>query len=392
MHFSLFQISDFTSLLTSHSSLITLLLLLFVFSFIVQLIYWCFLFSKLANFKSPPKKTRIEDKDEQPVSIIICARNEAKNLEKNLPRILNQNYRSFEVVVVNDNSNDTTHDVLLKYKKIYSNLQIINLDAKPLGMVGKKFPLKIGIESSKYATLLLTDADCCPSSSEWLFCMQSRISDTTKIVLGYGPYTMNPTLLNRFIRFETVYTAIQYFSFALAKLPYMGVGRNLAYRKVLFTESSGFEKHRHIASGDDDLFINEVANGENVNIVLEKDSFVYSEPKTTWRDYYRQKTRHLSTATSYQLKHKILLGLLSASHFLFYVTGITLFVLKFNVMFLGTLFVIRSVVLLFYYGNILKRFQEKRLLHWVPILDFMYILYYITFTPILFFRKTIQWK
>lgn len=392
MHFSSSQISDFRLLITPHSPVLTLLLLLFIFSFIVQLIYWIFLFSKLVNFKSPTKITQIGARYEQPVSIIICARNEAQNLEKNLPRILNQNYRSFEVVVVNDNSNDTTYNVLIKYKNIYSNLQIINLDAKPLGMVGKKFPLKVGIESSKYATLLLTDADCCPSSSEWLFCMQSRITDTKKIVLGYGPYTIRPTLLNRFIRFETVYTAIQYFSFALAKLPYMGVGRNLAYRKELFAKSNGFEKHQHIASGDDDLFISEVATGENVSIVLEKESFVYSEPKTTWRDYFRQKTRHLSTATSYQLKHKLLLGLLSVSHFLFYVTGITLFVLKFNVIFLGTLFVIRSVVLLFYYAQILKRFQEKRLLLWIPCLDFMYILYYIAFTPILFFRKTIQWK
>jgi len=391
MHFSLPQFSDFTSLITHHSSLITFLLILFVTSFLVQLIYWCFLFSKLANFKSTPKNTPIEGRKEQPVSIIICARNETKNLEKNLPRILNQNYRLFEVVVVNDNLNDTTHDVLLKYKKIYSNLQIINLDAKPLGMVGKKFPLKIGIESSKYSTLLLTDADCCPSSSEWLFCMQSRITDTKKIVLGYGPYSIYPTLLNRFIRFETVYTAIQYFSFALAKLPYMGVGRNLAYRKELFTTSNRFDKHKHIASGDDDLFINEVATGENVNIMLEEESFVYSEPKMTWRDYYRQKTRHLSTATSYQLKHKILLGLLSASHFLFYVTGIILFILGFSIMF-GMLFAIRYIVLVYYYGKILKRFQEKKLLLWIPILDFMYILYYITFTPILFFRKTIQWK
>ncbi|MFK7775582.1 MAG: glycosyltransferase [Saprospiraceae bacterium] len=383
MHFSLSQIPN-------SLTLTILILALFICSFIVQVIYWCFLFSKLAYFKSPIKIAQVEAR-EKPVSIIICARNEAKNLEKNLPRILNQNYRSFEVVVVNDNSNDNTHNILLKYKKIYSNLQIINLNAKPRGMVGKKFPLKIGIESSKYSTLLLTDADCCPSSSEWLFCMQSRITDTTKIVLGYGPYTVHPTLLNRFIRFETVYTAIQYFSFALAKLPYMGVGRNLAYQKELFTESSGFEKHQHIASGDDDLFINEVANGENVSIVLEKESFVYSEPKTTWRDYYRQKSRHLSTATSYQLKHQILLGLLSASHFLFYVTGIILYVLDFYLMF-GTLFGIRYIMLVFYYGKILKRFQEKRLLLWIPMLDFMYILYYITFTPILFFRKTIQWK
>ncbi len=392
MHFSLSQILDYSIFINPHLLLINLLFTIFICSFIVQIFYWCFLFSKLANYKSTFKSIQGEVRNEKPISIVICARNEANNLEKNLPRILNQNYRSFEVIVVNDNSNDTTYDVLLKYKKIYFNLCIINLDSKPIGMVGKKFPLKIGIESSKYATLLLTDADCCPNSSEWLFCMQSRITETTKIVLGYGPYANYPTLLNRFIRFETVYTAIQYFSFALAKLPYMGVGRNLAYEKGLFTKSSGFEKHSHIASGDDDLFINEVANGDNVDVMLERESFVYSEPKITWRDYYHQKNRHLSTATSYQLKYQILLGLLSASHFFFYVTGIILFALNFNIIFLGTLFVVRYIVLVYYYAPILKRFQEKRLLLWIPVLDSMYILYYFTFTPILFFRNTIQWK
>ena len=259
-------------------------------------------------------------------------------------------------------------------------------------MVGKKFPLKIGIESSKYATVLLTDADCSPASLEWLKLMQSRITDTKKIALGYGPYVTYPNLLNRFIRFETIYTAIQYFSFAIAGTPYMGVGRNLAYRKELFENVGGFEKHKHIASGDDDLFIREVANRENVNIVLEKEAFVYSEPKTTWREFYKQKTRHLSTAGSYRLRHKILLGLLSFSHFFFYIGGIALIALKFSVIFIGTVFVLRLLTLQFFYAHILSRFQNKLLLPWIPILDAMYILYYITFIPNLIIGKKVTWK
>jgi hypothetical protein len=66
--------------------------------------------------------------------------------------------------------------------------------------------------------------------------------------------------LNRFIRFETVYSAVQYLSFALNGSPYMGVGRNLIYHKSLFAEANGFKSHEKIASGDDDLFINQVAN------------------------------------------------------------------------------------------------------------------------------------
>jgi len=369
-----------------------LVLSLFIFSFIVQLCYWCFLFSRLAFYKNPTIHLHNNKNAGQPVSIIICAHNEAENLKNNLPRILNQNYRSFEVVVVDDNSTDKTYDILLRYKEKYSNLQVIRSDTKPEGMVGKKFPLKIGIESSKYATLLLTDADCCPSSSEWLFCMQRRITDTTTIALGYGPYAPHSNLLNRFIRFETVYTAIQYFSFALAGEPYMGVGRNLAYRKSLFAKTDGFEKHKHIASGDDDLFISEAANRGNVDIVLEKETFVFSEAKNTWREYYRQKTRHLSTATSYQFKHQALLGLLSFSHFTFYASFLILFILNYNLICLGTLFALRLIILQFFYALLLQRFQDKTLLPWVPILDFMYIFYYITFTPNLLIGKKVQWK
>ncbi len=375
-----------------HSFLLYTFLFLFIFAAVVQFCYWVFLFSRLAFYKTPTKYLQKIEREEQPVSIIICARNEAENLEKNLPRILNQNYRLFEVIVVNDNSTDNTEHVLLKYIKKYNNLRAINAGIKPSGMVGKKFPLKIGIESSKFDTLLLTDADCSPASLDWLFCMQRRITDTTEIALGYGPYAAQPNLLNRFVRFETIYTAIQYFSFALAGESYMGVGRNLAYRKKLFSKTDGFEKHKHIASGDDDLFINEAATRENVDIVLEKETFVFSEAKTTWRDYYRQKTRHLSTARSYRLRHQILLGLLSFSHFFFYIGGIMLIILKFSIIFVGTVFVGRLLLLQFFYAHILKRFHNQTLLAWVPILDAMYILYYVTFTPNLFTGKKITWK
>ena len=363
---------------------------IFIISTIIQLIYWIFLFSKLAFHKSTTYNLQ---KKQEPVSIIICAHNEAENLEKNLPRILNQNYRSYEVIVVNDNSTDETHSIVFKYMKKYSNLCLVNSKPKAVGEVGKKFPLREGIESSKYQTLLLTDADCCPASVEWLSLMQNRLSNKVEIVLGYSPYYETQSkILNRFIRFEAIYTAIQYLSFALVGEPYMGVGRNLAYRKHLFFKVGGFDKHKHIASGDDDLFINEVANRENVGIVLDKKAFVYSNPKTTWRSYFKQKTRHLSTAGSYQLKHKVLLGLLSLSHFLHYAGGVILIILKFSIIFVGMVFVLRMSVILFYYARLLNKFQDHSLLKWIPFLDTLYILYYVVFAPFLIIGKTVKWK
>ena len=380
--------------------------LLFIFSALAQFIYWVFIFSKLAFYKIPKNSSNLLinksggkistannlSKNQQSISVIICARNEAKNLQKNLPRILNQNYRNYEVIVVDDNSTDNTHVVLSKYEKQYPNLRIIQAGEKPAGMVGKKFPLKVGIAAARFETLLLTDADCCPASLEWIDQMQLGITDISSIALGYGPYFDYPTLLNRFIRFETVYTAIQYFSFALAGQPYMGVGRNLAYKKNIFKKIGGFKKHEHIASGDDDLFVSEAAKDENVNIVLRSDSFVFSEPKRTWGAYYRQKTRHLSTARSYRFIHKLLLGMLSASHFFFYFCTFFLLILKFSIIFVGSVFVGRTLLILFFYAPILKRFQDKKLLPWIPLLDAMYVLYYIIFTPIIIIGKKIRWK
>jgi hypothetical protein len=81
-----------------------------------------------------------------------------------------------------------------------------------------------------------------------------------EIVIGYGAYNKRPGLLNKIIRFETFHSALQYLSFALAGTPYMGVGRNLSYKKDVFLRNKGFSSINHIPGGDDDLFINKVAN------------------------------------------------------------------------------------------------------------------------------------
>src|SRR5690606_29715318 len=128
----------------------------------------------------------------------------------------------------------------------------------------------------------------------WLKKMVAKMKGDAQLVLGFAPYTEAPGFLNKFIRYEAVYTAMQYLSFALAGIPYMGVGRNMAYRKQLFHQAKELEKHRHLASGDDDLFVNEVATKKNTAIQLDPETFVYSTPKLTWRGYKRQKTRHLS--------------------------------------------------------------------------------------------------
>ena len=366
---------------------------IFITAFVIQMFYWLFLFSKLVFFKPSKQKVSTSQKEEIPVSVIICARNEAQNLERHLDRILNQNYRSFEVIVVNDDSSDSTSNILLNFHIKYSTLRTVTLKNKPEGS-GKKFALAKGIEAAKHQVLLLTDADCVPNSNNWIREMIKHLDDQTDIILGYGPHNKAKGILNKWIRYETLTTATQYFSFALAGKPYMGVGRNLMYRKKLFQEVGGFNDHDHLLSGDDDLFINKVANSKNVRIALEPQSFMYSQGKQSWKAYYRQKARHLTTGKHYNLQHQILLGLYTLSHFLYYFGGIVLLILNFSTIFVVVILVhlVRISIIILWYRAIFKKLQDKSLIYWVPLLDLGLLLYYLVFSPVLITGNTNRWK
>jgi cellulose synthase/poly-beta-1,6-N-acetylglucosamine synthase-like glycosyltransferase len=247
--------------------------------------------------------------------------------------------------------------------------------------VGKKFALAKGIEQAKHQVLLLTDADCVPASQDWVRGMVAGMDEDTHIVLGVAPYDEAPGPLNKWVRFEACYTAMQYLSFALAGHPYMGVGRNLAYRKELYERAGGFRSHEHLASGDDDLFVNAVARRGKVGIRLNPRTFVYSKPKTTWQDYYRQKTRHFSTGSEYNFKDKFILSSLTMSHLLHYFLGGLLLIFKISIMFALLGYAVRMGVVLAIGSRILGKLQHRSLRVWLPILDGFLILYYLVFAP-----------
>ncbi len=278
--------------------------------FLVFLYFLLVYVRRLAFYKAPA----IQKDFSQPVSVIICARNEALNLRKHLPFVLNQKYSDFEVIVVDDGSTDATADVLQHFASEFPKLRIIKIDPSEKIGKGKKYPLSVGIKNAKYEYLLMTDADCRPRSERWIQLMANGFSNGKEIVLGYGKYEKRAGFVNQLVQWDTFFVAVQYFSFALAGRPYMGVGRNLAYKKTLFEKVKGFESHAHIASGDDDLFVMEAANKNNVAVVLDHDSHTISRSKETFKDWYNQKSRHLTTGGAYK---KSILFRLSLINFIF---------------------------------------------------------------------------
>lgn len=365
--------------------ILSILTCAFFLSAIIQFIVWIGIYLPLALFREPKRTVNQNNK----VSIIIAARNEAVNLAKYLPRILNQNYRFFEIVIANDNSTDKTGEIISNFTKDYSNIRVVDIERKLTQFPGKKYALTNAIVTVQNEVLLFTDADCEPSSENWLGKMQSLITTTHTVGLGYSPFKKLPGLINKWVRFEGVYTAIQYFSLALRGLPYMGVGRNLIYKKNLFSKADGFASHQEVLSGDDDLFINQVATKDNTVITLDPETFVYTDPAADWRSYLKQKRRHLSTGRKYQLHHQILLGLVTLSHVIFYLGG---FVLLFSTNFAVFFFAGRFLIVVPIYGLILKKLKQVDLLILIPILDMLLTFYYVILSPAVIFNQTQKWK
>jgi poly-beta-1,6-N-acetyl-D-glucosamine synthase len=362
----------------------------FALATFVQLFFWIGIFSKFIFFKDKIDLTENTKNELPPVSVVICAKNEEKNLVANLDRILTQSYHSFEVLVIDDDSSDKTYEVLLEYQKKYSYLRIIK-KTYIKKIIGKKAALALGIKEAKHEIVLLSDADCAPKSDKWILSSVLALGNKS-ILLGYGPYKEQAGFLNAFVRFETVMAAVQYFSFAQIGLPYMGVGRNLCYKKILFNRVGGFSSHENIASGDDDLFVNQVATKENTAICTHYENFNYSEAKQTWSDFVKQKTRHLTTGKYYRWYHQLLLSFFAGSHAWHYFSGLILLILgNLYIFLLG--YMIRFLVITFLYYLTFKKLRELSLLTLLPLLDASMAIYYALAAPVtLFIAKTKQWK
>ena len=354
----------------------------------IQLFYYLFFFIRLSFYKKTSKITS----QTHPVSVIICARDEAANLAKNLPGSLVQQYTTtHEVIVVDDNSFDDSRYLLEEFQKTFKQLHVVELKQEAKLITGKKFPLSIGIKTAKYEVVLLTDADCLPASEFWIEKMQETYDDGTEIVLGYGAYYKKNGLLNKLVRWETFHTALQYFSYALAGLPYMGVGRNLSYKKTIFFRHKGFSAHNNIPSGDDDLFINTAATKRNTKINIDEDTFTLSDPVTTWSQWMKQKTRHYTTGKYYKPLHKFLLGLYSFTHFLFFpllIVSCLFFSWQWTLIVFGIRLITQAIV--FYPA--MKKLNEKDLYPFFLFFDVWMFFYYLIFALALIKKPMPAWN
>ncbi|MBQ8055748.1 MAG: glycosyltransferase [Paludibacteraceae bacterium] len=339
--------------------------------FLIQTFYYFFYYIRVSIRKRKDIKIGHDFGKKEPVSVIICARNEAENLRNFLPSVVNQCYPDYEIIIVNDGSYDETENVVKEFSGKYSNIYMTYVPEDTKTVSRKKLAITIGIKAAKNDILLFSDADCKPVSNNWIDLMTRRFKDNTEFVLGFGGYYEEKGFLNRLIRFDTLFIGMQYIAFALAGHPYMGVGRNLAYRKSTFYKNGNFLSHLDLQSGDDDLFVNQNATGKNTQVEVVSESVTLSIPKTTSRTWKNQKMRHLSTSPRYRVGTKIMLGVENLSRGLFYLSFLACFVTLNPIMMIlgGSLFLLRWMYQIFIINASAKAFGVRRFFLSIPFFD-----------------------
>lgn len=357
--------------MSGHENVFLLIVfLVFISAAAIQLFYYLYFYLSVHMFKP-----EVIDPVKLPVSVIICARDEAENLTRFLPSVLEQDYPDYEVIVVNDCSEDSSREILEIFQKQYPHLKVSTINKDPKFTHNKKLAQFIGIKAAKNEILLFTDADCLPASNGWLEGMTTHFNKKISFVLGYGGFLNENGFLNKYIRYDSITIAMQYLGMAIRGVPYMGVGRNLAYRRSVFFENNGYGPHNHIISGDDDLFVNANANSSNTTIEFNLNSHTRSIPCSNFDQWLAQKRRHLTTARYYKLRDKTLLIAEPITRIIFNISLIVLLSYTFLWPFVLSVFAIRFITQVFIFKLIQQKLNEPGMV--------VYSLFFDIFSPLL---------
>jgi len=367
-------------------------------AFLYQLYFYLRYLNGVLRLRSNINKNKISFLNEQPpVSVIICAKDEADNLRSFLPFILQQEYPDFEVIVINDGSTDETESLLNNLSVEYMNLRTTFVPVGARNLSTKKLGLTLGIKAAKNELLLFTDADCMPEDNQWIARMARNFTPETDFILGYGAYLNKKGFVNRLITYDTLFIALQYMGMAISGKPYMFVVRNLAYRKETFFAQKGFASTLNLISGDDDLLVNKASNSKNTKVEIAPDSITWSEPNKTFSGWFYQKERHLSVSSYYKASSKFRLSLEPVSRGLFYAAMILSLVVG-NLITLaatGVLFLTRFIIQLVIVNKSSKHFGERKYLFLLPVFDIflpLVNLYILTLGRITSKGKSVRWK
>lgn len=354
-----------------------------------QILYYFIVYGRVAFFKDNKLTTDEKQKYIPSVSVVMCVKDDAYNLEKKLPIILEQEYPNFEVVVVNDASKDETEYVLRVLQEIYPNLNVVNLYNNVNGFLGKKYPLSLGIKSAKNEIILLTESDTMPLNYNWITTMVKGFKQKKDIVLGFTNFEQKPTFLNTLMHYENLTSAMNYLGNAMLNNPFMGQGRNMAYKREFFFETGGFISQYNISVGDDDLFINKNANSKNTSVIINKESINLASPKEKREEWVIQKKKHFKSMYHFKLKDKIISTLMPFATLLIYVLVALSIVFQFPWQYAILPLVLKYTFQIIVYYKSSKTLATKQVAFLSPLLEVLFLFINTTIRFFTLFTKKI---
>ncbi|MFZ1292185.1 MAG: glycosyltransferase [Melioribacteraceae bacterium] len=335
------------------------------------------------EFKSNINENPISEFEELQISIIVAAKNEEENICSLIQHLVNQEYnkKNFEVILVDDNSEDETYNLAKSEINNHHNFKIYKADIKKYK--GKRGALQIGIERSSFPNILITDADCQPSKL-WIKSFSEKFNENYDFLFGKAPLKHANSLANKIACFDNLWTHILTFSFANIGLPYSAASRSFGFKKESFNKIKGYENTTQTLSGDDDLLLHEaIKNKMKIGIVTNYESIVFSDAKNSLAEFINQKARHTSTSNYYSTKNKIILGTWHLLNILFMI--LPLFYL-FNSNFIYP-FLIKIITDIFIIISFKKDFSYKFSIFEIIYLQIFYELFIVINFVLSFFRK-----
>jgi len=368
--------------------MLILLFYLFIAIVALQFFYYTIVFSKFSFAKiqkTSPKRI--------PISVIVCAKNKEKNVVKLIPLLVEQNYPDFEIILIDDASSDSTLDLFEEFEKQYSNIKLVKVVNNEAFWGNKKFALTMGIKAATNEHLLFTDADCYPASKDWISSMSAEFTSDKTIVLGYGAHEkIESSFINKIIRFDALLNATQYFSWTKIGHPYMGIGRNLAYKKDEFFKINGYIDHMKIRAGHDDLFVNQASNGSNTACCFAEESFTYREPKTNYKDWTNLKKRHFATSSFYKPFDRLQLSVFFLSQILFIILPLILLIFQYQLEIVLYLIGFRYLFTWIVLGFSAEKLKEKDVMYWYPIIEIVFVFTQLNIFVSNSLSKPVRWK
>lgn len=363
--------------------------------FIIQVLYYFCIYNRIhARHRSVKRGDTHFTQELPPLSVIICTREESENLRDNLIAVLEQDYPQFEVIVINDDDTDESEDYLTLLEEKYPHLYHSFIPDSSRYISRKKLAVTLGIKASKHEWLVFTDAKGLPQSNQWLRLMARNFTSRTQIVLGYSGYERGKGWLHKRVCFDNLFTSVRYLGFALAGHPYMGIGRNLAYRKELFYQQKGFYTHLNLQRGDDDLFVNRAATSENTRVETDTNAIVRVQPVARAKDWREEKISYASTARLYQGAQRWLGGLETLTRLAFHgawIAALVIGILNSHGLVAGIaclFFLIRFAAQAVIINNTARDLEEKRRFYFtLPVFDILQPIQSLRWKVYCLFRK-----